>query len=388
MKTFYLHIGTPKTGTTAIQRFCADNRSVLEKKNYCYPEVLKKLDVGVNRNAHPMFAVITDAGGKRQKEAERKNLLGVFSQIRQCFEAYDNVVMSDELGWGATELHHRYFWEELYREAKDAGYQVKVIVYLRRQDQLVASRWNQRIKSTNSTTTWNEYLSLQDERFSAQLHYYEKLERIAQFFGRENILVRRFDRSSFEGGNIYVDFLRTLGLDFTDEYQIPNNTPNLSLSENLAEVKRIMNSLDVPMDRSERNFYVNIFRECTVKAPKEDKFSLFTPEEMQEFLDEYKEGNEKIARDYLKDGSPLFSYDASSLPVWQKDNLYYGDDMIRFFSKATISLHQENLQLKKQITSLEKEMRALKQENASMSKRLGKLADALHHPLRHLIKKN
>lgn len=388
MKTFYLHIGTPKTGTTAIQRFCADNRKVLESKNYCYPEVIKKLDVGLNRNAHPMFAAIMDSNGKRLREEEQKNLLAVFTQIRQCFESYDNVVMSDELAWGATESHHRNFWKQLCQEAKDAGYQVKIIVYLRRQDQLVASRWNQRIKSTNSTTTWTEYQQLQDDRFASQLHYYQKLEGIAHYFGKENIIVRRFDRNGFTGGNIYADFLRTLNLEFTEEYQIPNNTPNLSLSENLAEVKRIMNSLDVPMDRSERNFYVNIFRECAAKAPREDKFSLFTPEEMQEFLKKYKEGNEKIAQEYVDDGAPMFSYESDSHPVWQKDNPYFTDDLIRFFCKTNIELHRENLQLKKQVNSIEKELRTLQQESASTSQRLEKLINSLRHPVRTLLTKN
>ena len=32
MKTLYLHIGTPKTGTSALQYFCAGNRKILEEK--------------------------------------------------------------------------------------------------------------------------------------------------------------------------------------------------------------------------------------------------------------------------------------------------------------------------------------------------------------------
>ena len=33
-KTLYLHIGTPKTATTAIQMFCEVNQSVLNEKGY------------------------------------------------------------------------------------------------------------------------------------------------------------------------------------------------------------------------------------------------------------------------------------------------------------------------------------------------------------------
>lgn len=34
--TAYIHIGTPKTGTTTIQHFLANNRNELMKRNVCY----------------------------------------------------------------------------------------------------------------------------------------------------------------------------------------------------------------------------------------------------------------------------------------------------------------------------------------------------------------
>ncbi len=37
MATVYLHIGTVKTGSSAIQSFLVNNRSILEQKGYCLP---------------------------------------------------------------------------------------------------------------------------------------------------------------------------------------------------------------------------------------------------------------------------------------------------------------------------------------------------------------
>ena len=40
MKTLYLHVGTTKTATSSIQRFLEENRTVLEKYGYCFPDSL------------------------------------------------------------------------------------------------------------------------------------------------------------------------------------------------------------------------------------------------------------------------------------------------------------------------------------------------------------
>ena len=37
MSTVYISIGTPKTGTTALQTFLRENENELNKQGYCYP---------------------------------------------------------------------------------------------------------------------------------------------------------------------------------------------------------------------------------------------------------------------------------------------------------------------------------------------------------------
>ena len=38
MGTIFLHIGMPKTGTSALQKFLAANRRLLEKKGFVFPD--------------------------------------------------------------------------------------------------------------------------------------------------------------------------------------------------------------------------------------------------------------------------------------------------------------------------------------------------------------
>lgn len=48
--TLILHIGTPKTGTTAIQKFLYDNQTLLKEKGFFYPEI-QKIMYGVTNGA-------------------------------------------------------------------------------------------------------------------------------------------------------------------------------------------------------------------------------------------------------------------------------------------------------------------------------------------------
>lgn len=56
MATLYLHIGTPKTGTTAIQNFLPLNKSLLNEQGFCYPDFGYRY-YGVNRYRNGHFLV-------------------------------------------------------------------------------------------------------------------------------------------------------------------------------------------------------------------------------------------------------------------------------------------------------------------------------------------
>lgn len=52
-KVVYLHIGTPKTGSSAIQFFCGNNRKLLKEKGVAYPKMPFAFEgIGQYRNAH------------------------------------------------------------------------------------------------------------------------------------------------------------------------------------------------------------------------------------------------------------------------------------------------------------------------------------------------
>ena len=72
MSTVYIHVGTPKTGTSAIQVFFTKNRKLLKEKGVCYPNLgFDFPGINSNRNAHCLNAYIYDENHKRLRDRER-----------------------------------------------------------------------------------------------------------------------------------------------------------------------------------------------------------------------------------------------------------------------------------------------------------------------------
>ena len=113
MKTLYLHVGTPKTGTCAIQELCTLNQGLLNSQGYCYPEFPYSYPgFGKRRNAVFLQRPIWK-DGVRQPEQEKQRFLEGMDIIRKHFETYDNVILSDEGVWGSSCENRKSIWPEL-----------------------------------------------------------------------------------------------------------------------------------------------------------------------------------------------------------------------------------------------------------------------------------
>ncbi len=94
-KTLYVHVGTTKTGTTAIQSFLIDNQELLNQKGYCYPLFpYPYQDVSERRNAHFML----EEASVRQEGRFREGM----DRIHELFQTFDKIIVSDEGIWSAN----------------------------------------------------------------------------------------------------------------------------------------------------------------------------------------------------------------------------------------------------------------------------------------------
>ena len=131
MKTLYLHIGTPKTATSSIQKFLKENWDVLQKHGYFFPESLHMYPgVNARRNAHFLVGKVQNEKGERDKKKETIYLKEGLQQIRDAFENYDHVILTDESIWYCLSYGKKSLLYDLKKEADEQNYQIKVIVYL------------------------------------------------------------------------------------------------------------------------------------------------------------------------------------------------------------------------------------------------------------------
>ncbi len=200
-KTLYLHIGTPKTGTTSIQHFCYNNREILLEKGFLYPDFpFVYANKGKYRNGLFLEAVFCDKEGVRQREQEEENFIKGLQMLKELFKTHNNIILSDEGIWTAcfNRKRGRPLMRRLKEEAEEAGYNIKIIVYLRRQDDFLLSWYNQIIKhniTSKNTLTWEEYFDNYNKYI--KLDYFNCLKKLEHIFGKENIIARRFDKNYF-----------------------------------------------------------------------------------------------------------------------------------------------------------------------------------------------
>ena len=290
-KTLLLHIGMGKTGTTALQNFFWKNRGKLAEHGILYP------NVGVIAGAHhllsphhPVFLKnwhyldIDEWAPKLLKEQESRILLS-----------------SELIAW-VKEENAINFSRRLAE-----SFQVKIVLYLRRQDHIIMAGYNQQIKAGTQINHIDETLDIQLQRFD----YAQKIRPWDRVFGKTNILIRPYERNQFYQGNLLNDFMHhVLNLEMSDEYIVSGDNANPRLSNSCTEFKRLLNNIFPDVEESSKfNAVLLKYSEAEDHSSKEIFSSepTLSPKTRREILQKCKGTNTMIARNYLgRDDGILF----------------------------------------------------------------------------------
>ncbi|MCD7824453.1 MAG: hypothetical protein LUH14_00560 [Clostridiaceae bacterium] len=329
MGCLYLHVGTPKTGTTTIQYFLAQNRDTLNKKGYSFPDMKYHFDtIGKYRNAHFLFHHIYNEQNERQYEEENALRKEGMETLLKQFHETENIILSDEALWnGAYTVPD--FWKELYTTLSAAGHTLKVIVYLRRQDSYIQSYWAQSVKCKSMNLDFAGYLATKPWK-RVHANYIKTLDYIASYIGQENIIVRPFEWQQFcsgpEGHSLTADFLHYIGLELTEEYASADNVKNGTISGEYIQIKQILNSNPAFSDK--KGFMVSLLRNATMNQEEKASYqraSCFPSGDPSAFLEKFEAGNAEIAKRYLNRRDGVLFYEKpkknSTMEPYTKEEL-------------------------------------------------------------------
>lgn len=345
-KTLYLHVGMPKTGTTALQSFCANNGSWLEKNGLVYPVMAYYFrHCSQNRNAH--FLLVKDRAKLARHEIKRytpKLRESMFNEIFSSFGKTDKVLISDEAFWYTKDIADQAL-TGLKDRCDRQGVNLKIVAYLRRQDEVAESWYAQRVKMGLKTEGFQDFLERIDEFIP--LHYEKRLGEFSEIVGKDNVVVRTYHKGLIKDNGLIKDFLQALGVNAALGQGLTLQRENESISDNYTEIMRWLNMLyDKDAEYSSENrFFRDSAVGCSVKFS--EKRSMFSGTQAEDFFSCYEEENRRVNRDYMGNDAPLFEEKKSGKDKWSADNPEMMHDLAVFLGDVIWRQQREILTLRK-----------------------------------------
>lgn len=168
------------------------------------------------------------------------------------------------------------------------------------------------------------------------IDYKARLDTIARIIGKENLIVRVYEKGQFQGQrqDVISDFLDALQIEPDWNRCIISQHNNSALFGNYIEIKRRMNFyfrptksvFDIELVLSRYLFYRK-----NVPGIRNSE-GMFTSEERQTFLKQFEEENAAIARQYLGREDGILFCDQQPIPVCEIDHSTLCDDIKGMFA--------------------------------------------------------
>ncbi|MCO7016132.1 hypothetical protein L4F40_10380 [Vibrio paracholerae] len=177
------HVGTHKTGSTALQKFLISNeKALIENKYVYYPcnnginhmDLSHDLEMWGGIKLNPDFNYIfssEDFFSRFNQSSTPPAIVGILNNNRELFECFD----------------------------------IEIVVYLREQADYLQSVYNELIKRHGFYRPINEQI--------VGINYLERLEEISSLDIASKIVVRSYEPSKFIGGSIFSDFIHSVGFE-------------------------------------------------------------------------------------------------------------------------------------------------------------------------------
>ena len=237
MKNLYFRIGSDKAGTVSIANLVEDNHDVFLKHNIYAPfrNCVAFLDRIDQRSKHRVKGFEHEAFERKYSE-QINDLEKNYAQYKD-----HNIFLTTESVWG------RLPWRRFSKRQTHAflstfkdffhHHHIKIILHLRRADLYYESLLKQAVKSgqANSMDFIKKFRTLRSAKKA--FHFFKMLEDV---FGRDNIILKPFERDQFEKRDLIIDLLKIMEIDHAhQDFQI--SIGNESMQRDLLETVAILN---------------------------------------------------------------------------------------------------------------------------------------------------
>lgn len=290
-----LHIGCGKSGTSSVQSFLGKNRDRFAERGILIPNGKMVFGKGNGQQVFYFESIkpLADAGEVLTQRVEQAAARFGVDRLKAIIISAENLSNPHHLHETFSKLHE--------------SYDIWVVFYIRRQEDFYLSAWQQWFAKTGKPHS--EWITKVPAGFGDWAAAIDRWDAISP----ERFIVRVYDKSRLEGGDVVRDFCAVLGLD-TDNFELEAKAQNESFGVHVSSLYTDIASVfeNVHDRRVETLLYDFGIR----SAGKGRNETIFSAEELAYIRDSHADGNRRIKERFFPDiagNSPFAALDHSTL---------------------------------------------------------------------------
>ena len=350
----YIHIGTPKTGTTTLQRFFFKNTQILQKHGIYFSN-------SFGRNEKHFLGRDVFLDHLRLDSFEDKFRANITSFKEEIKHISGNLLISNE---GLYD-----FYENVEEIKKLKSFlnklgidDIKIIVYLRDSIDLAIS-WYLFIFKVFKI---NEN-PFNDDEFKARFKRvcnHHTLQMWKEVFGKENIIARIFAKNEFYKNDLLADFLNIFNIDLDENFLIPDNQ-NEAIDLLGMQLKDALRNLF----KNYEEFNAHGLSKVNSYFNSKDKSLKFMPKKeiYKAYIEYFEESNEWLRKEFFSHKESLFPKRDLSL---YEENYYLKEIKAEHLDKIANFIVDFSKDRKRLLDSKDKELLSLNEKNHNLNNEL------------------
>lgn len=296
---FFIHIGLEKTGSTSIQTFLSSSTDLLTSQNTLYPQSLgrpfhNRLIIALQDHDKIDFQrVVARVSSPVEIENYLEYLTNNFKKELANIGPEKVILSCEHL---SSRLINKQEIVRLKNLVSKYSHSIKILIYLRPQVGLLASRYSTYVLSGGIKTV-SEYEKLTEPIF---FDYYKLVTLWSRVFGKENMIVNLFCAYHDDDNYLLKDFCSHIGITYNEELKIICKTMNVSYSHNSLSILRRCNSILPSLRNPKAGFYRrHIMNIANIVTKNNQKKILFSRSFVTYLKKKYKESNRQVLDDFI-----------------------------------------------------------------------------------------